>query len=81
MKSRRKSIESCEYCGGRLQGKRVNVYRHWGRRHILFEGVRARVCRHCGHRVFDAPAVEAMEEHLQHPASGARPARLLIIPA
>ena len=76
-----KSTERCEYCDEPLVRARVRVYRRRGKSHVLFERVPAQVCRACGHRVFEARAVEAMEHALNHPTSKKRTVRLTVIPA
>ena len=82
MKStRKKSSELCEYCGEGLQPQRVRVYRYRRRRHVLFQRVPALVCPACGHRLFDAAAVEAMEHQLDSPTVGKRRAELIVVSA
>jgi len=82
MKSgRAKPEKSCEHCGEPLRAARVSVYRRRGRQHVLFERVAALVCRACGHRVFEAAAVEAMEHVLTQPGARGRTARLLVVSA
>ena len=80
MKSTEKHIaECCECCGEGLRVSRVRVYRYRRKRHLLFQRVPALVCPCCGHRVFEAAAVEAMEHHLNSPTSTKRRAELLIV--
>ena len=71
----------CEYCGERLAPGRVSVYRRRGRRHVLFQNVPALLCRSCGHREFEAAAVEDMEHRLNQAAPRGRKAELLVVPA
>ena len=77
--SKRKVEERCEYCGEPLKPARVRVYRRRGARLILFENVPALVCRSCGHRVFEAVAVEAMEHALHQPTAKRRTVRLTVV--
>jgi len=60
---------------------RVKIYRHRRRRHVLFQRVPALLCRACGHRVFEAQAVEAMERRLNNPSTRRRTAELVILTA
>ena len=79
MKSgRRKATRKCEYCGERLVRTEVNVYRHRGKRHVLFRDVPAFVCRSCGARVFEAPAFVSMDFQLKHPLKKKRTVELEI---
>lgn len=78
---RRKTGELCEYCGEGLRRQRVRVYRYRRKRHVLFQQVPALVCPACGHRLFEAAAVEAMEHRLNSPAAGKRRAELVIMSA
>jgi YgiT-type zinc finger domain-containing protein len=79
--ARCKPEERCEHCGERLTRRRVSVYRHRGRRHVLFQRVPALVCRACGQRVFDPAAVEAMELTLNQRGAAERTAPLVIVPS
>ncbi len=79
--TRKKTGELCEYCAEGLRRERVRVYRYRRRCHVLFERVPALVCPACGHRVFEATAVEAMEHHLDSPTTGKRRAELVIVSA
>lgn len=46
--------ESCEYCNGEVQAKKVTVhYCHKGRL-VIIESVPAGVCRRCGERYYGA---------------------------
>jgi YgiT-type zinc finger domain-containing protein len=76
-----KVADRCEYCGEPLKPARVRVYRRRGARHILFENVPTLVCRSCGHRIFEAAAVEAMEHALDRPAAKTRAVRLMVVSA
>lgn len=57
---------------------RVRVYRFRHKRHVLFQRVPALVCPNCGHRYFEAQAIEAMEHVLESSISGKRRAELVI---
>ena len=82
MKSNRaKPGECCEYCGEPLTRARVSFYRRRRKLHVLFQRVPALVCRACGHRVFEAVAVEAMEYELDRPRTRKRTAELVIVSA
>lgn len=82
MKSiRDKPGERCEHCRELLVRTRVQVYRYRGGRHVLFKNVPALQCRVCGQRVFEAPAIEAMENALEHPTGRKRKTALTIISA
>ena len=79
--SKKTSFESCEYCGEKLRRSLVRVYRYRRKRHVLFQRVAALVCPGCGHRVFEAPAVETMEHLLNCPSPAKRRAELIILSA
>ena len=82
MRSTKKNTsEHCEYCKEKLQRAQVRVYRYRRKRHVLFQRVPALVCPGCGHRVFEATTVEAMEHQLNGPTSARRRAELLIMHA
>jgi YgiT-type zinc finger domain-containing protein len=79
--SKRKVADRCEYCGEPLKPARVRVYRRRGPHHVLFENVPALACHSCGHRLFAAAAVEAMEHALDRPAAKTRTIRLMVVSA
>ena len=82
MKSNRtKPGERCEYCGEPLDRARVSFYRRRRKLHILFQRIPALVCRSCGHRLFEASAIEAMEHELNQPRPQKRTAELVIVSA
>jgi len=82
MKSNRsKPGQRCEHCGEALTRRRVRVYRRRGNRHILFQNITALVCRTCGQRIFEAPAIEMMEHGLNQPGARKRKAELTIVSA
>ena len=53
--------EECEYCKGPIVEKRVELYRHKGRKRILFENVPAGVCKLCGSRYFSANVLKMID--------------------
>lgn len=79
--TKKNTFRHCEYCGEKLERSRVRVYRYRRKRHVLFERVPALVCAGCGHRVFEAAAVEAMEHQLNSPTPAKRRAELMIVTA
>jgi len=75
------ALDRCEHCDERLRPARVRVYRYRRKHHVLFEKVPALVCNACGHRVFEAAAVEAMEHALKNPSRGKRRQSLVVLTA
>jgi len=74
----KKTAELCEYGGEGWRAQRVRVYRYRRKRHVLFQGMPALVCPACGHRLFDAATVEAMEHQRDTPTAGKCRAELTI---
>jgi len=54
--------ERCEYCGGTIVEKRVNLTRKIGDRYVLIENVPAGVCTECGTRYYTANVLKTVEE-------------------
>ena len=75
---RAKAERRCENCDEPLTPATVDVYRKRAKRHVLFERVPALVCRACGHRLFEADAIEMMEERLNQKNGQRRTASLLV---
>lgn len=65
--------ERCEYCGGPLVEKRVELLRKAGQQYVLIEKVPAGVCTECGTRYYAANVLKMIEEVLygQRPADRA----------
>jgi len=56
--------ERCEYCGGLLVEKRVELLRKVGKQYVLMENVPAGVCTECGTRCYAANVLKRVEETL-----------------
>lgn len=54
--------EHCEYCGGTIVEKRVNLTRKVEDRYVLIENVPAGVCTECGTRYYTANVLKTVEE-------------------
>lgn len=65
----------CEFCDTEtnLKKERVTVTRQRRGTWYIFEDVPAWVCLHCGHRLFDADVLRAMEDHMSMTNPQARP--------
>jgi YgiT-type zinc finger domain-containing protein len=54
--------EDCEYCGGRIVEKRVDLHRKISGKYVLIENVPAGVCTECGARYYSANVLKTLEE-------------------
>ena len=54
--------ERCEYCGGRIAEKRVDLPRKVAKKYVLVENVPAGVCTECGTRYYAANVLKTIEE-------------------
>jgi YgiT-type zinc finger domain-containing protein len=54
--------EHCEYCGGKIVEKRVDLHRKVNGKHVLIENVPAGVCAECGTRYYTANVLKTLEE-------------------
>ena len=57
--------ETCEYCGGRIVEKRVDLHRRVKGKHVLVENVPAGVCVKCGTRYYAANVLKTVEETIR----------------
>lgn len=57
--------ETCEYCGGPIRGRTVQLTRRYRGQLALFRGVPAGVCRKCGTRYFAANVLKLMSDRLR----------------
>lgn len=55
-------VEKCEYCGGRIIEKRVDLHRKVSSHYVLIENVPAGVCSQCGTRYYAANVLKTVEE-------------------
>lgn len=53
--------ERCEYCGGRIVEKRVDLPRKVAKKYVLIENVPAGVCTECGTRYYAANVLKTIE--------------------
>lgn len=53
--------ECCEYCGGPIVEKRVDLLRKIGGKYVLVENVPAGVCKECGTRYYAANVLKTVE--------------------
>ncbi len=58
--------ERCEYCGGSIGERRVELFKRVGRRRVLIRNVPAGVCRGCGTRYFAANILKIIEDRVKH---------------
>ena len=54
--------ETCEYCGGLIVEKRVNLARKTEGKYVFIENVPAGVCTECGTRYYAANVLKTVEE-------------------
>ncbi len=54
--------EECEYCGGRIVEKRVDLHRKINGKYVLIENEPAGVCMECGTRYYAANVLKTLEE-------------------
>ena len=54
--------EKCEYCGGDIREKKVEVHRKIKGKYVLVEHVPAGVCMACGTRYYAANVLKTIEE-------------------
>ena len=54
--------EECESCNGVIEEKRVELYRHKGRKRFLFENVPAGVCQTCGACYYSANVLKMLDK-------------------
>ncbi len=57
--------ESCEYCGGEIQEKKVSPSRKVKGKYFLIENVPAGVCVECGTRYFTANVLKIIAEMIR----------------
>ncbi len=54
--------EDCEYCGGAVVEKRLDLHRKINGKYVLIENVPAGVCTECGTRYYAANVLKTLEE-------------------
>ena len=57
--------ERCEYCGGFIIEKRVDLHRKIKGKYVLIENVPAGVCTECGTRYYAANVLKTIEETIR----------------
>ena len=69
--------ETCEYCGGPIVEKMIDLPKRIGSKYVLIKRVHAGVCKQCGTRYFAANVLKAIEELLK---SRRKPKRQISMP-
>ncbi|HEV8718023.1 MAG TPA: YgiT-type zinc finger protein [Candidatus Binatia bacterium] len=64
--------ERCEYCGGQIKEKRVDLPRKVAKKYVLIENVPAGVCAKCGTRYYAANVLKTIEELVRRRQKAAR---------
>ena len=64
--------ERCEYCGGRIIEKRVDLPRKVAGKYVLIENVPTGVCTRCGTRYYAANVLKTIEETVRRCRKAAR---------
>jgi YgiT-type zinc finger domain-containing protein len=61
-----RKAETCEFCEGSLEFRRIRAPFHFKGDTIYVEGVPAWVCTKCGEHYFDAPVYKRLEDIARH---------------
>lgn len=64
--------ETCWFCKGVLELRRIRHVREWGEDLFIFENVPAEVCTQCGERFFGPEALKKMDAIVTGPQTSAR---------
>jgi len=59
-------MSRCYFCKGELVVKRIQHLHKWGTQFVLFENIKAEVCKQCGETYFPPEALELMDEKIAH---------------
>ena len=57
----KKMIDTCCFCQGTVESRRIRHIREWGDKIFILENVPAEVCRQCGEKYFDPDTVRKMD--------------------
>ena len=68
--------EDCEYCGGPIREKRVDLTSRSRKRLVLVRNIPAGVCTRCGVRYYAANVLKTVEERVRR----GKPRELLKVP-
>lgn len=55
----------CDFCGGELEYKKVNLELHIRKELLICEGLPAEVCKQCGEKYFDAKVSAKIDEFVK----------------
>lgn len=67
-----KRFDDCEYCGGKVRGRKVTVDLRRGDKLYVFRNVPVGVCAKCGERYYPGPVLEQLEALAAHGINGAK---------
>lgn len=58
-------MNTCYLCGGKLQKKKTDIVRYWGKELIALNDVPTLVCQRCGNRYFEAKVSAKIDIKIQ----------------
>jgi YgiT-type zinc finger domain-containing protein len=61
-----KTGDTCEFCEGKVEYRRIRARFHFKGETIYIENVPAWVCTRCGEQYFDAPVYKRLENIARH---------------
>lgn len=74
-----KEKDLCDFCGGELKNKKVNLELHIQKKLVICEGLPADVCKQCGEKYFNAE-VSAKIDRFVKKYLGMKPSRYIPVP-
>ena len=67
---------ACQYCAGRVRGRKVTVDLRRGERLFVFRNVPVGVCSKCGERYYPGRTLEHLDEIAEHGLDGSKTIRV-----
>ena len=55
-------MNKCYYCGAKLEEKKIDIIRYWGKEPFAINDVPTLVCSHCGEKYFAAKVSRKIDE-------------------
>lgn len=55
-------MDKCYYCGAKLEEKKINIIRYWGKEPFAINNVPTLVCTNCGEKYYTAKVSKKIDK-------------------
>lgn len=76
----KESMNKCYYCGGKLEEKKLDIIRYWGKEPFAINDVPTLVCTKCGEKYYTAKVSQKIDEIILSKKTPKTPLKTIEVP-